>query len=117
MEPTPRPPNTDLPYGPVQVSPPSVDLYRPTPWTHPLPHVLPSPVPTQIVFPVGSLGSIIIAPIELISNEPLRYVHDGWSASAFFVRQTPPPAGPIHIRQCPGRQSGAIAIASIRLPA
>jgi hypothetical protein len=69
------------------------------------------------VFPVESVGSRAIEPIELISNEPLRYVHDGSAASAFPVRQIPPPAGPIHMRQCPGRQSGAIAMSSIRLAA
>src|SRR5919109_2391390 len=117
IEPIPRPPKTDFPYGPDHVSPPSVDLYRPTPWTQPLPHVLPSPVPTQSVFPVGSFGSRVIAPIELISNEPLRYFQEGSSASAFSVRQIPPPAGPIHMRQCPGWQFGARAMASMRLAA
>src|SRR6266498_3094399 len=115
MDPMPRPPKTDLPYGPVHVSPPSVDLYRPTPWTQPLPHVLPSPVPTQSVF--GSAGSRVMAPMELIWNEPLRYFHEGSSASAFSVRQIPPPAGPTHMRQWPARQSGAIAIALMRLAA
>ena len=88
IELTPRPPNTVLPYGPVQVSPPSVDLYSPCPCTQPLAHVLPSPVPTNSVLPLASFGSSAIDPIELISNEPLRYFHDGSSASAFSVRQS-----------------------------
>src|SRR6266542_2427656 len=89
----------------------------PTPCTQPLPHVFPSPVPTQIGFPVESVGSTVIEPIELISNDPLRYCHFVFPASAFFVRQTPPPAGPIHIRQSPAWQLGSIASALIRLPA
>ena len=68
MVPTPRASKTGLPSGPVQVSPPSVDLYRPTPASQPLLQALASPVPTQIVFPLGSLGSTAMEPMELISK-------------------------------------------------
>src|SRR5438270_13637983 len=69
---TPRALNTDPPIGPLQVSPPSVDLYSPTPASQPLLQALASPVPTHSVLPVGSLGSSTIDPTELISNEAER---------------------------------------------
>ena len=60
--------------------------------------MLPSPVPTQSVFELGSFGSIEIVPAALIPKLPPRYFQFGFGASALFVRQTPPPAGVIHIR-------------------
>ena len=81
--------------------------------------MFPSPVPTQSVSPLGSFGSIVIEPIELIPKLPDRYSHLGFGSNAFFVRQTPPPAGVIHMRQCaPGRpQFGSIARSVVRPPA
>ena len=39
------------------------------------------------------------------------------SASAFFVRQTPPPAGVMYIWQWPGWHESLIAIEVVRPPA
>ena len=91
----------------------------PTPATQPLPHVLPSPVPTQSVSPLESFGSIVIEPIELIPKLPDRYSHFGCGAMAFIVRQTPPPAGVIHMRQrwLGMPQFGSIARSVVRPPA
>ena len=72
MVPTARALKTDAPKGPDHVSPPSVDLYRPTPASQPLPQALASPVPTQRVFPVGSFGSNVMEPTEFIANEEDR---------------------------------------------
>ena len=44
----------------------------PTPATQPLPHTLASPVPTQIVRPVGSVGSIVTLPAALMPSGPPR---------------------------------------------
>src|SRR4051812_13072813 len=49
----------------VHVSPPSVDLYTPSP-TETLLRVHASPVPTQMTF--GFVGSIVIAPIDCTSS-------------------------------------------------
>src|SRR5580700_324391 len=90
MVPIDRALNCALPIGPVQVSPPSVDLYSPTPASLSA-DALASPVPAQIV--LESLGSIAMELPELIPNEADRYVHFGMVARASLVRHTPPPAG------------------------
>src|SRR5688500_8773239 len=46
ISPMPLPPSASRPSGPLQVRPPLVDLYRPTPATQPEPQMLASPVPT-----------------------------------------------------------------------
>src|SRR5262245_30505981 len=77
IEPMPLPPNCGLPIGPVHVTPPSVDLYRPTPATQPDAQMFASPVPTQTVLPVGSLESMVTAPAELMPSGPPRYSQVG----------------------------------------
>ena len=98
MLPMARPANAAAPSGPIQVSPPSVDLYIPTPAAESL-EALASPVPTYSVSPVGSLGSSVIELPEFIPKSPDRNCQLGWPLSAFFVRHTPPPAANIHTRQ------------------
>src|SRR5512132_1322665 len=100
--------------GPVHVSPPSVDLYRPTPASLSA-EALASPVPTQTV--LGSLGSSAIELTALIPNEPERYFQVGSDTRASSVRHTPPPAGVAHRRQFRGTQMGEIASAVVRPPA
>src|SRR2546422_11721468 len=117
MLPTPRPAKADWPSGPVQVSPPSVDLKIPTPWTQPLPQVFASPVPTYSVLPVASFGSSVIEPMALIPNPPERYVHFTVFASASSVRQTPPPASATQSLQFLEMQVDPMAMALIRLAA
>src|SRR5581483_2521994 len=126
MVPIPRALKADFPSGPTQVFPPLVDLYNPTPASQPLPQALASPVPTQIVLPLGSLGSMAIEPTALISNGVDRYLHWGWDCSALSVRQMPPPAAAIHILQPafspdlsppPAPQLFAMASAVVRPPA
>src|SRR5262252_9476487 len=89
MDPIARALNCGLPIGPVQVSPPSVDLYSPTPASL-SPDAFASPVPTHTVF--GSFGSSWIELPELIPNETERYFQMGVVARASLVRHTPPPA-------------------------
>src|SRR2546425_714302 len=89
----------------------------PTPVTQPLPHVFPSPVPTQTVFPLGSLGSSATDPTALPANADDRYIQCGSGARASSVRQTPPPEVAAYSRQDPGAQSGASARAVVRPPA
>src|SRR5436189_3477092 len=95
----------------VQVAPPSVDLYRPTPASE-SPAPFGSPVPTQIVF--GLLGSIAIEPIALDAGPFHASVHAGVAARASVVFQMPPPAAPPYSTQLPETQVGAIAIAATR---
>src|SRR6266480_7857419 len=80
----------------VQVSPPSIDLYTPSP-SETLLRVHASPVPTQITF--GFFGSIVTAPIDwtgCLSNTGLKVV------PPFNDFQTPPLAAPTKIvSRCP----------------
>src|ERR1700745_731736 len=111
MDPIARALNWFFPIGPVQVSPPSVDLYNPTPASLSL-DALASPVPTQTV--LGSFGSNTIELPELIPNEPETYFHVGCAVRASLVRHTPPPAATAHNRQFPGTHTGEIANAVVR---
>jgi hypothetical protein len=117
ISPTPLPANSGLPIGPVQVLPPSVDRYRPTPATHPEAQMFASPVPTHTVLPVRSLRSIVTVPAALIPRGPPRYSHFGVAARASLVRHTPPPAGVAYIRQLRGTHVSAMAIEVVRPPA
>src|SRR3989442_5567806 len=87
------------------------------PATHPLPHVFPSPVPTQTVSTVASLGSTVIEPTVFLSNEAERYGQWGSPVSTLSVRHTPPPDVAAQSVHCPGTQSGPIAKAVVRPPA
>jgi len=77
----------------------------------PLPHALGSPVPAQRVFDDRSLGSSASAATLLCSKVWETYDHSGSSASASFVRQTPPPAFASQRRQLPATQYGSISTA------
>ena len=98
MLPIARPPNTEAPSGPVHVSPPSVDLYRPTPAAE-SPDAFASPVPTYSVLPLASFGSSVIELPDWMPNSPDRNSQFGWPLNAFFVRHTPPPAANTQRRQ------------------
>src|SRR6185369_16745355 len=76
-----------------QCSPPSVDLYNPSPASESL-EPFGSPVPTYTVAPLGSVGSYRRDPIELVANPALTGRHCGVPASTFAVFHTPPPAAP-----------------------
>src|SRR3989442_7300554 len=89
----------------------------PTPATHPLPHVFPSPVPTQTVFPLGSLGSSATDPTALPANADDRYIQCGSGSTGSSVRQTPPPEVAAYSRQEPSPQSCASARALVLPPA
>src|SRR5215467_10874866 len=89
IDPIARALNCAFPIGPVQLSPPSVDLYNPTPASLSL-DAFASPVPTHTVF--GSFGSSWIELPELIPNEADRYFQVGVVTRASLVRHIPPPA-------------------------
>src|SRR4029453_7467255 len=95
MVPRARPLKTEAPSGPVQVSPPSVVLYMPLP-TAESAEALASPVPTYSVLPLGSFGSIVIELPDWMPKSVERNSQFGCPLSAFFVRQTPPPAANNH---------------------
>ena len=76
-----------------------------------------SPVPTYTVLPLGSLGSRYTLPAALMPSGPPRYSQFGCPLSAFFVRQTPPPAGVMYATQSPGLQEFARAIDVVLPPA
>src|SRR3954467_14963393 len=115
MLPIARPLKTARPSGPVQVSPPSVDLYIPVPAAE-SPDAFASPVPTYRVLPVASFGSSVIELPDWMPKSEERNSQLGCPASAFFVRHTPPPAAKTQRRQWPGAHAGSIAIAVIRPP-
>ena len=56
-------------------------------------------------------------PEELMPKGPDRYFQPGCACSASFVRQMPPPAEAIHMRQFVGTQLGEMAMATVRPPA
>lgn len=87
-----------LPGTTAQVLPPSVDLNSPTPASESL-EPLGSPVPAYRVLPAASFGSTTSEPIALDVMPLPAGVHVGFAAVASSVRNTPPPAAPIHIRQ------------------
>src|SRR5438309_6424511 len=113
IDPIARALNCDFPIGPVQVSPPSLDLYSPTPASLSL-DAFASPVPTHTV--LGSFGSSSIELPELIPNEPERYVHVGCVARASLVRHTPPPAAIVQSRQFPEHIPARSPAQSVVLP-
>src|SRR5262245_10529558 len=116
MVPIERPLNSATPSGPVQVSPPSVDLYRPTPAAE-SPDAFASPVPAYRVLPVASLGSISSELPDWMPKPADRNFQRGVSPRALSVRHTPPLAAKIHRRQLPGAQFGSMASAVVRPPA
>src|SRR5579862_6180225 len=61
-----------------------------------------SPVPTRIVLPVRSVGSIVRLPMQLVPRPCPTHRHWGSvGAMASSVRHTPPPAVPTQSRQPP----------------
>src|SRR5277367_5456588 len=113
-EPIARALNTLLPIGPVQVSPPSVDSYKPTP--APLsPEEFASPVPTHTWLLL--FGSRTTDPVAFVAKDAERNVQIGCAFSALSVRHTPPPAVAAHSRQWPGMHPGSIANPVVRPPA
>src|SRR5262245_64070506 len=115
IAPRPRPSNVPPPSR-VQLSPPFVDLYSPVPATQPEAQMWASPVPAYTVSPLGSFGSMYALPAALMPSGPPRYAQCGSPVSAFFVRQTPPPAAVMYARQSPGLHDAATATDVVRPP-
>src|SRR5262249_56671789 len=102
-----------LPATSVQLFPPSVDLYNPTPASE-SPEPFGSPVPAYSVFPLGSVESKITEPIALEGMPLFDGCQFGCGSSALSACQTPPPAAPMKIAQLNAVQFGWTAIAVAR---
>ena len=106
----------DAPSGPVQVSPPSVDLYMPDAGRGVARRVRLAGADIQRVARrvVGVDRDRAAGLDPEVAREELPAAADRRARSS--VRQTPPPAAKIHRRQWPVRQLGSIAIAVARPP-
>src|ERR1700694_4792285 len=80
-----------LPSTSSQLSPPLVDLKRPSPASE-SPEALGSPVPTYSVRPLGSVGSTTMVPMALVVSPLETDLQVGLSERALLVRQLPQPA-------------------------